>query len=179
MSSSVEFLISLTSLDLIDCKILCFFQKLLDRINLSGCSKFNKLLEDLGNITSLKVIDLSATAIKELPSSIEFLIGLTSLDLTDCKNFVLLPSTICSLKSLYKIYLSGCSKFVNLLENLENLKDLHKLFLSETTIEVLPSSIGCLTTLKKLCLRDCKKLVCLPSTFCSLKMVQYLNITRC
>ena len=134
--------------------------------------------EGLGNITSLKVLDLSATAIKELPSSIEFFIGLTSLDPADCKNFVLLPSTICSLKSLYKIYLSRCSKIVNLSENLENLKDLVKLFLCETAIVVLPSSIGHLTTLKKLCLRDCKNLVCLPSTICSLKMVQYLNITR-
>ena len=53
-----------------------------------------------------------------------------------------------------------------------------KLFLRETAIVVLPSSIGHLTTLKKLCLRDCKNLVCLPSTICSLKMVQYLNITR-
>ena len=53
--------------------------------------KFDKLLEDLGNITSLKDLNLSGTAIKELPSSVGFFIGLTSLYLIDCKNFVLLP----------------------------------------------------------------------------------------
>ena len=49
----------------------------LNNIDLGRCSKFDKLPEDLGNITSLKKLDLSETAIEELPSSVEFLIGLT------------------------------------------------------------------------------------------------------
>ena len=152
--------------------------KSLESIYLWRCSKFDKLPRDLGNITSLKELGLSKTAIKELPSSIEFLIGLTSLDLTDCKNFVLLPSTVCNLKSLEIMCLFICPKFVNLPGNFGNLKHLELLNFEGTAIEVLPS-VRRLAALKILILKDCKNLVCLPSTICNLKRVQYLDLTGC
>ena len=153
--------------------------KSLESIYLWRCSKFDKLPRDLGNITSLKELGLSKTAIKELPSSIEFLIGLTSLDLTDCKNFVLLPSTVCNLKSLEIMCLFICPKFVNLPGNFGNLKHLELLNFEGTAIEVLPSSIGRLATLEDLNLKDCKNLVCLPSTICNLKWLECLDLTGC
>ncbi|KAK9984835.1 hypothetical protein SO802_034360 [Lithocarpus litseifolius] len=185
LPSSVEFLIGLTSLDLTNCKkfvllpsTICSL-KSLEVISLFGCSKFDKLPKDLGNIVSLKMLYLNETAIKELPSSIEFLIGLATLDLKDCKKFVLLPSTVCSLKSLERMYLSRCPKFVNLPENFGNLKHLKVLGLEGTAIEVLPSSVGRLAALESLNLKDCKNLVCLPSSICNLKRVKYLNLTGC
>ena len=43
----------------------------------------------------------------------------------------------------------------------------------------LPSSIECLTSLDLLTLIDCKNLVCLPSTICSLKLGNSLDLSRC
>ncbi|KAM4085496.1 hypothetical protein ACJW30_10G032400 [Castanea mollissima] len=185
LPSSIECLTGLNTLILRDCKQLVCLPNticsltLLKNLDLSGCSKFDKLPEDLGNIVSLEELYLSETAIKELPLSFEFLIGLTSLDLTNCKDFVLLPNTMCSLKSLFIINLSGCSKFVNLPENLGNLEGLFSLSLKGTAIEVLPSSVGCLTYLGHLDIRDCKNLLCLPSSICSLKMLKDLYLSGC
>ncbi|XP_065619192.1 disease resistance protein RUN1 isoform X2 [Quercus suber] len=185
LPSSIECLTGLNTLILQNCKnlvrlpnIICSLTSLYN-LNLFGCSKFDKLPKDLGNITSLKKLKLSGTAIKELPSSIEFLTSLEALILEDCKNFVPLPSTICSLKSLVLMYLSRCPKFVNLPENIGNLKHLSTLLLEGTAIEVLPSSIGRLAALKRLNLKDCKNLVCLPSTICNLKRVYHLDLTGC
>ncbi|KAK4588004.1 hypothetical protein RGQ29_019126 [Quercus rubra] len=192
LPSSIECLTGLYFLNLRDCKnLVCLPNTIcsltsLSCLDLFGCSKFDKLPKDLGNMVSLRRLVLGGTAIKELPLSVEFLIGLISLDLTDCKNFVFLPNSICSLKSLFRICLSGCSNFVNLPENLGsleenlgNLEGLKKLSLKGTTIEVLPSSIGSLTALSSLDLSDCKNLLCLPSTICSLKKVEALYLSRC
>ena len=185
LPSSVEFLIGLTLLNLSDCKnfvllpsTICSL-KSLDGINLTRCSKFDKLPEDLGNITSLKKLDLSETAIKELPSSVEFLIGLTSLYLEGCKNFVLLPNTICSLKSLETIALCGCSKFDKLPENLGNITSLKHLSLRETAIKELPSSVEFLIGLTSLNLKDCKNFVLLPSTVCNLNSLNRIILSGC
>ena len=53
---------------------------------------------------------LNGTAIKELPSSIEHLTGLTVLDSSHCKNLLYLPGTIIRLESLRELYVFGCSK---------------------------------------------------------------------
>ncbi|KAI5312487.1 hypothetical protein L3X38_041660 [Prunus dulcis] len=53
---------------------------------------------------NLSTLNLSGTPIKKLPSSIGHLVGLTFLDITNCKNLMGLPSEICNLKSLEKLY---------------------------------------------------------------------------
>ncbi|XP_030948230.1 disease resistance protein TAO1-like [Quercus lobata] len=185
LPSSIKCLTGLKILILQDCKqLVCLPNTIcsltsLNNLDLFGCSKFDKLPKDFGNIVSLKEVYLSGTAINELPSSFGFLIGLTSLDLTNCKDFVLLPSTICSMKSLFTINLSGCSKFANLPENLGNLEGLYNLSLEGTAIKVLPSSVGRLTALRHLNLSDCKNLLCFPSNICGLKMLEYFNLSGC
>ena len=89
--------------------------------------KFDNLPENLGNVKGLEKIDLSGTAIKEMPSSIEHLTYLTVLTLKDCKNLVRLPNNIFCLKLLKFLDLSRCSKFDNLGENLGNAKGLELL----------------------------------------------------
>ena len=185
LPSSVECLTGLKILTLRHCKNLVHLPNticcltLLDNLDLFGCSQFNKLPEDLGKMVSLKVLVLGGTAIKELPSSVQFLTGLTSLVLTDCKNFVRLPSTICSLKSLHKINLSGCSKFDKLPNGLGNITSLKDLNLSGTAIKELPSSVEFLIGLKALILEDCKNFVPLPRTIFSLESLELLYLSRC
>ena len=53
--------------------------KLLYSFDLSGCSKFDSLLEILGNVEGLEFLDLCGTSIKEVPSSIVLLKNLKEL----------------------------------------------------------------------------------------------------
>ena len=185
LPSSIECLTGLNVLSLTHCRVLvCLPNTIcsltsLNNINLWGCFKFDKLPEDLRNITSLKDLNLSHTGIKELPSSVEFLIGLTSLHLHNCKNFVVLPSTICSLKSLEEIDLWGCLKFDKLPEDLGNITSLKRLNLKETAIKELPSSVEFLIGLTLLSLEDCKSFVHLPSTVCNLKSLDTICLSGC
>ena len=50
--------------------------KSLESLNLSGCSNFDNLPKNLGNVKGLKRLDLRGTTIKELPLSIECLTSL-------------------------------------------------------------------------------------------------------
>ncbi|XP_023918694.2 disease resistance protein RPV1-like, partial [Quercus suber] len=179
--SSIEGLTALNSLTLRDCKnLVCLPSTICSlSLDLCGCSNFDNLPENLGNLKGLYYLDLSGTAVKEFSSSIEGLTALNSLTLRDCKNLVCLPSTICSLSSLQRLDLCGCSNFDNLPENLGNLKGLYYLDLSGTAVKEFSSSIEGLTTLNSLTLRDCKNLVCLPSTICSLSSLQRLNLCGC
>ncbi|XP_050245473.1 TMV resistance protein N-like [Quercus robur] len=185
LPSSIEGLTTLNSLTLVDCEDLVCLPSticslsLLRRLNLCGCSNFDNLPENLGNLKGLHDLDLSGTAIKELPSSIEGLTTLDSLTLEDCKNLVCLPSTICSLSSLQHLDLCGCSNFDNLPENLGNLKGLYDLDLSETAIKEFPSSIEGLTTLTSLDMHGCKNLVCLPNTTCGFQFHGALDLSTC
>ena len=70
-------------------------------------------------------------------------------------------------------------KLFKLPKNLGNLKGLKRLSLSGTTIKELPSSIEGLTALTLLTLNDCKNLVCLPSTICSLHLLECLDLCVC
>ncbi|KAK0580645.1 hypothetical protein LWI29_004615 [Acer saccharum] len=99
----------------------------------------------------LETLDLSGTAIKELPFSIEHLIGLLELFLRGCKNLETLPSSISNLASLIKLDLSDCSKLAKLPVNMGNLKSLENLSVGRGVESQLPSStrslrslIGCL-----------------------------------
>ena len=105
MPLSIEGLVNLTLLTLAYCEKLVYLPstisslKLLESLELSGCSEFEYLLENLGSVVGrLKELNLSGTSIKDLPSSIEHLTNLTLLTLRDCKNLVCLPNTIWCLK---------------------------------------------------------------------------------
>ena len=184
-TSSIKHLKNLTLLTLRDCKnLVClpntiWCLKLGNSLNLAGCTKIEKLPENLGNVEGLEKLDLSGTTIKELPPSIERLTNLTKLTLSNCKNLVCLPNTIWGLKLGNSLDLSGCSKFDNLPENLGNIEGLEKLDLSETAIKELPSSIEHLTYLAVLTLKDCKNLMRLPNNIFCLKLLKFLDLSGC
>ena len=50
-----------------------FNLKLLKDVNILGCSKLKRLPENVGNIESVEELDVSGTAIRKVPSSIDLL----------------------------------------------------------------------------------------------------------
>ncbi|KAL6270250.1 hypothetical protein ACE6H2_027161 [Prunus campanulata] len=86
--------------------------KSLESIDLSHCGSLKNFPEIVGKMESLGEMNLSRTAIEELPSSIRYLIRLYSLKLSNCKNFTNLPCSIYELQNLQFVYLRGCQKLV-------------------------------------------------------------------
>lgn len=109
----------------------------------------------MGNKKCLRKLCLDQTSIEELPLSIQYLVGLISLSLEDCKKLARLPSSINGLKSLKTLHLSGCSELENLPENLGQLECLNELDVSGTAIREPPVSIFSLKNLKKLSFHGC------------------------
>ncbi|KAK9993089.1 hypothetical protein SO802_022792 [Lithocarpus litseifolius] len=137
----------LTLLNLKGCKNLRslprkFEMESLEILILSNCSKVKRIPEFGENMERVSKLYLDGTAISKLPTSIENLTGLASLDVGDCKNLMSLPSTFFNLKLTKDLNLSGCSK---LLENLGITKSV-----VELDTQPLPSSNALFKTLKNL-----------------------------
>ncbi|KAI5311995.1 hypothetical protein L3X38_041168 [Prunus dulcis] len=88
----------------------------LEKLNLRGCKKLGE---------NLKMIFIHETAIEQIPSSIEHLVGLDYLCISDCKSLLGLPSAICKLKSLTMLAMPGCSKVDKLPGEMECLEELN------------------------------------------------------
>ncbi|CAN6705606.1 unnamed protein product [Malus baccata var. baccata] len=106
-------------------------------LNLSGCSNLYQFLEILEVMENLLELNLDETAISELPSSIQNLTGLVTLNLKGCRRLKILPSSI-HMRSLQTLNLSGCSNLKKLPEFLKVMKNLSELHLDWTTIEDSP-----------------------------------------
>ncbi|XP_004301798.1 PREDICTED: TMV resistance protein N-like [Fragaria vesca subsp. vesca] len=113
---SVGFLDKLVFLDLNHCCNLKTFPRMvnmksLQEINLGGCKRLENFPEIVGRMESLNMMDLSGTAIKELPSSIGYhLFNLSRLYLFNCENLKSLPLSINELQRLWSLELTGCPK---------------------------------------------------------------------
>ncbi|KAM3321428.1 TMV resistance protein N isoform X1 [Capsicum chacoense] len=168
-SSLVEFKFSvgdlgkLVLLNLKNCRNLktlpkSFRLEKLEILILLGCSKLKNFPEIEGKMHRLTELYLGATALSELPSSIENLSGVSVISLSCCKRIESLPSSILRLKCLKTLDVSGCSKLKNLPNDLGHLVDLEELHCSHTAIRTIPSSISLLKNLKFLSLRGCNAL---------------------
>ncbi|TXG64454.1 hypothetical protein EZV62_011448 [Acer yangbiense] len=151
--SSVEGLTNLISLDVSDCSRLKHISinickvKSLRYLYLKNCSKLEYFPEILETMERLETLDISGTAIKELPLSIEHLNGPLKLFLRGCKNLETLPSSISNLASLIELDLSDCSKLDKLPVNMGNLKSLENLSAGRGVESQLPSSTTSLRSL--------------------------------
>ncbi|XP_050218237.1 disease resistance protein RPV1-like [Mercurialis annua] len=166
-SPLIQYLNELEYFDMYDCTnitslpiklyLSCISDEDPSRLDLSGCQNLHKLPEIEGNIEKL---DLSKTAIGELPSSIGYISpSLVSLIMVDCKSLETLPDSI--LEYLYLLKLRGCSNFSKL-PPLYGLCCLRKLDLSGCSkLDELPPLYG-LCSLEKLDLSGCSKLEALP-----------------
>ncbi|ESR55103.1 hypothetical protein CICLE_v10023827mg, partial [Citrus x clementina] len=137
-----------------------FNLEFLTKLDLSGCPKLKRLPEiSSGNISWLF---LRGTAIEELPSSIERLLRLGFLDLSNCKRLKSLPSSLWKLKSLGVLNLCGCSNLQRLPECLGQLSSPIILNLARTNIERIPESIIQPFMLRYLLLSYSERLQSLP-----------------
>ncbi|XP_065638620.1 disease resistance-like protein DSC1 [Quercus suber] len=142
----------LTFLNLKGCKNLKslprkFEMESLEILILSGCSSLKRIPELGENMESVLELYLDGTAITELPTSIENLTRLASLNVEDCKNLMSLPSTFFNMKWLKDLNLSGCSR---LIENLVIQKSVEEVDASGIAAGLMPYSNALFQTLKKL-----------------------------
>ncbi|XP_021834128.1 disease resistance protein TAO1-like [Prunus avium] len=182
LPSSVWSLEKLCSLNVTHCKALEKLPSNSCNLKVSGTFSLNGC-ESLGEFSELprytSYLDLSETAIKELPSSLESLFGLTTIRLFACDSLLSLSTSIRKLKSLESLDLQLCSEFQYFPEILEPMEHLTSLSLSSTALKVLPSSIGNLIGLRKLDLHDCWHLEIVPNSIYNLSNLETLNFHGC
>ncbi|XP_061355860.1 disease resistance protein RUN1-like [Gastrolobium bilobum] len=116
---SVGYLDKLVTLNFLLCSNLKTFPsrfklKSLRTLLLTGCSNLRKFPEVVEKMEHLEEILLQGTAIKELPQSIEYLIGLKVLLLDSCKKLEHFPSSLQNLQYLTGLVLTDCSKLQEL-----------------------------------------------------------------
>ncbi|KAK2439565.1 disease resistance protein RPV1 [Trifolium repens] len=138
------------------------FKLKLTKLDLHGCSMLKIFPEILEPAENFVHINLTRTAIKELPSSLEYLVGLQTLCLKLCTELVSLPNSIVNLSHLSELDCSGCCSLTEIPNNIGGLSSLRKFSLQESNIVNLPESIARLSSLKSLDLSDCKRLECIP-----------------
>ncbi|XP_059285761.1 TMV resistance protein N-like [Lycium ferocissimum] len=122
----------------------------LETLMLNGCENLEEKHYVLYCMHSLKRLTIKSTGIREIPSSIGNLSGLTELNLEGCEDLVSLPNNLCNLKNLQCLFLHGCKKLEKLPENIGELQELETLDARETAISQPPPSITKLGKLSNL-----------------------------
>ena len=166
-----EHVTGLIKLDLRDCKNLSHLPNAycssmsLKILTLSGCLKIGELPENLRNLEGLEELDVSGTAIKMPPTSINLLKNLKVLSLHGCEG--LSPKSSNKLISFQQR--SNPYPMVMLENSLSGLCSLTQLDLSFCNLQSIPDYIGCLSYLSYLNLGG-NNFVCLP------KIIQLSNL---
>ncbi|KAG8660922.1 hypothetical protein MANES_02G202000v8 [Manihot esculenta] len=180
---SIEHLSGLVLLNLRNCKRLIslpsniFHYISLKTLILSGCSKFDKFPGKLGNEECLEELDISGTAVRQLPSSIVLLKNLRRLTWQGCEvqpsePWSSLLNYFSSWQSLTSLNLSNCNfPVVVVPSDIGCLSSLKVLDLSFNKFASLPASISQLSSLTVLRLVDCKWLQSLPELPANVKRV--------
>ncbi|WMV56771.1 hypothetical protein MTR67_050156 [Solanum verrucosum] len=156
-------------------------------LKIIDCPKLDTFPEIKGDMHRLKVLLLHSTGIREVPSSIGNLSGLTRLYLDSCEDLVSLPDSLCNLMNLQLLHLRGCKKLEKLPENIRDLQELYIHDASETAISQphdeldrnilggLPEELGSLRELDV----NGSNISCLPKSFKGLFPLQYLDVQYC
>ncbi|XP_049931899.1 disease resistance protein RPV1-like isoform X5 [Nymphaea colorata] len=146
----------------------------LEVLGLDNCNELCSIPEGLGDMKSLKKIDLSWTRIEVIPDSIGELTDLVELSLCWSKSLDSLPDSICKLKLLKSLDLTGCLSLCSLPERLGDMEKLEVLILDNTKIEIIPDSVCHLKLLKKLDLNECLSLCSLPERLGDMEKLEKL-----
>ncbi|MCD7465598.1 hypothetical protein HAX54_001606, partial [Datura stramonium] len=188
---SIGNLKKLISLNMKNCRNLKFLlssiqMESLESLNLSGCEKLEAFPEIQGSMEFLSELILGCTAIRELPSSIGRLFGISLLDLHSCENLVSLPASVSKMRKLKVLILKGCSNLATFPESLGDLEELEELYAGNTAIWQLPDSIEKLSKLKILSLKSRRGIksqfatgMIFPCAFHGLKELKSLDLSGC
>jgi Leucine-rich repeat (LRR) protein len=121
-----------------------FKLKFLTRFYLGGCFNLKKLPEIEETMENLLLLVLDKTAIRELPSSLDHLVGLENLSLQMCVKLVIIPPSIGNLSKLSKLNLTYCESLETFPSSIFKLKltklDLHGCSMLKTFPEILEPS---------------------------------------
>jgi len=120
----------------------------LQLLNLDGCSKMTKFPENL----DIPALYLKGTTIKEVPSSIQFLTRLETLDMSGCSELESLPEITVPMKSLRSLNLSTTSIKEIPSSSFKHMISLRSLYIDGTPIKELPLSIKDMVCLDSLSL---------------------------
>ncbi|KAM5584022.1 hypothetical protein ABKV19_003744 [Rosa sericea] len=184
---SIERLTGLTLLDMAHCKNILRIPSVISSLTrlktiiLSGCSNLIEIPENIGNVECLEELDISGTAIRQMPSSIVYLRNLKVLSCSGCSGQVatsllfpclpeacpgpnlLLPASLSGFSSLMSLNLSYCNLFDGALPNyLDCMSSLMELKLRGNKFTSIPESICRLSKLVRLELDGCILLQSLP-----------------
>ncbi|XP_057419968.1 disease resistance protein RPV1-like isoform X2 [Lotus japonicus] len=181
--SSIGRLTKLCKLDLAYCESLETFPRSiyklkLTKLNLFGCSKLKNFPEILNPAESFAHIDLSWTVVKELPSSLDCLVGLQTLCLNWCCGLESLPNSIGNLSLLSVLDCSACRKLTEIPNDIGRLSSLRELSLRGTGIVYLPENLAHLLCLESLDVSD-TRIVSLPESIAHLTSLKSLNVSEC
>ncbi|XP_020425830.1 TMV resistance protein N [Prunus persica] len=177
--SSIGDLGRLSLVNLKDCIMLkdlplnFYKSKSIETLLLTGCSRFEKLAEGLGDMVSLTTLEADQTSIRQIPSSISKLKKLKVLSLSCDENGLpltnLWPPSLQSLSSLRELSLVGWAGAVP--KDLGSLISLESLNLAGNDFCSLPS-FSRLSKLHDLSLNKCKNLRAIPDLPTNLKVLQ-------
>ncbi|WJX47578.1 hypothetical protein P8452_34248 [Trifolium repens] len=184
--SSIGNLRKLLKLNLAFCESLetfpsSIFKLKLTKLDFHGCSMLATFPEILEPAESFTRIDLTGTAIKELPSSLHLLAGLEELILRGCTKFKTIPSSIGNLSKLLKLDLANCKSLETFPSSIFklNLTKLDFPFCSMLgTFPEIPNDIGCLSSLTELSLKG-SSIVHLPESLAHLSSLKSLDLSDC
>ncbi|KAL0792995.1 hypothetical protein Bca101_064372 [Brassica carinata] len=144
-------------------------------LDLSGCSRL-KTFPDISTSINIETLNLSETAIEEVPPWIEKFSRLEFLKMDGCINLETLPTGI-NLPSLDSLHLRGCSR-LRTFPDISTSTNIQFLYLSETAIEEVPPWIEKFSSLWKLEMKGCINLETLP-TGINLLSLQDLDLSGC
>ncbi|KAJ6858628.1 hypothetical protein NC652_041042 [Populus alba x Populus x berolinensis] len=183
LPSSIQFLTRLYELDMSGCSKLESFPEItvpmesLQHLYLSETGIKEMYSISFKHMTSLKILKLDGTPLKELPSSIQFLTGLESLNMSGCSKLESFPEITVPMESLQHLYLSGTGIKAIPSISFKHMTSLKILRLDGTPLKELPSSIQFLTRLESLDMSDCSKLESFPEITVPMESLHHLYLS--
>ncbi|KAF7849787.1 hypothetical protein BT93_L0289 [Corymbia citriodora subsp. variegata] len=162
--------------------------KNLQRLLIEECSKLERFPDIPRKLEGLKVLHISASAVKQIPTSIENLCSLKSMNLSHCKNLTSLPSNIYNLQNIESLAIVHCSNFIEFPKyeeligppmkfKLSNLRDLTLSSCNLSEVGFL-DGLSCFPFLRSLRL-DGNNITSLPTSICKRDHLSSLYLHDC